>query len=278
MTKVEVRDSDRLEVDSSRGRSGPASTSLRPAVEVINSMAREYKFKPKFRVSITSEVPAGAGLGSSASAMVALVSAVSEHLSLRLGVGELIDRAMVGERVIHGQPSGIDTAICGEGGVILYRRGSEPRKIVLEGQRRFLIVNSGRSRRTKSLIRRVAEAKAQFPNLFSGLADSVSEMGETAADRLKSGDMEGLGRLLTLNHAALRTIGVSTTELDQVVDELISLGCYGAKLTGAGGGGSVLAVMPEVKEKSIISELRELGLEAFVSVIPVGGVRSWQEP
>ena len=140
------------------------------------------------------------------------------------------------------------------------------------------MVNSGRTRRTRRLIGRVAESKARSPHLFSGLAGAVGELGEMAVDRLVTGDMAGLGRLLTLNHAALRTIGVSTPQLDSMVDLLLSLGCHGAKLTGAGGGGSVLAVMPDGKEKGIISEVKERGLEAFVSVIPVEGVRSLQEP
>jgi mevalonate kinase len=276
VTRVEVRDSRSLEFKT-EGNGPRRFSSLRPAIKVVNGMALRFGFNPRLRVTIKSEVPTGAGLGSSAALMVALVSALSEYESLHLGVHEIIEEAMVGERMIHGRPSGIDAAVSGLGGILLYSPESKPKQIQLTGRRRVVIVNSGRTRRTKQLIRRVAQFKADSPGLFSGLVDSVSEMGELAVDKLASGDMEGLGRLLTLNHAALRTIGVSTPQLDSLVDRLLSLGSYGAKLTGAGGGGSVLAVMPEGKEKSIISEVKERGLEAFVSVIPVEGVKSWQE-
>jgi mevalonate kinase len=142
----------------------------------------------------------------------------------------------------------------------------------------MLVVFSGKRRSTKRQIARVADFRAHLPAYFAGLARSASDMSSLAGERLASGDMRGLGRLLTLNHAVLSELGVSTQDLDRLVDLLLSLGCYGAKLTGAGGGGSVVAAAPEGKEKSIISEVTRRGFEAFVAVIPVGGVRSWLEP
>jgi mevalonate kinase len=275
--RVEARDTDRLTVTSDRF-GGPSSGALSPAVRVVESMAREFGFKPQIRVSISSEIPGGAGLGSSASTMVALAAAVSRLRSLGLGTRELIDCSMVGEREIHGSPSGIDSAVCAHGGVLLYRPGSEPRKVSLEGERRMLVVFSGKRRSTKRQIAHVADVRARLPGYFSGLALSASDVSSLAGERLASGDMEGLGRLLTLNHAVLSALGVSTKDLDRLVDLLLSLGCYGAKLTGAGGGGSVLAAAPKGKEKSIVSEVTKRGFEAFAAVIPVGGVKSWLEP
>ena len=78
-----------------------------------------------------------------------------------------------------------------------------------------------------------------------------------------------------MNHAVLGTLGVSNQVLDSLVDLLLSLGCHGAKLTGAGGGGSVVAIAPEGKEKSIITQLEARGLETFQVDIPVEGVKSW---
>ena len=272
--RVEVRDSDRLLISSERfgGRSFRA---LSPAAKVVEAMAREFSFRPNLCVSISSEVPDGAGLGSSASTMVAVASAVSRLRSLGLGGRELTDFAMVGERVVHGNPSGIDAAVCARGGVLLYRPGSEPKPVLFEGTRHFLVVFSGKSRSTKRLVSHVAGEKERLPSFLAGLSESAGDLSSLAAGRLVSGDMRGLGRLLTLNHGILSALGVSTKDLDQLVDLLFSLGCYGAKLTGAGGGGSVLAVAPEKKEKGIISALGGRGFEAFVAVTPVGGVRSW---
>lgn len=274
--RVEVRQASAFEVKSDRF-DAPNSPRLRPVAQVVEAMAREFSVKPAVSVSITSTIPEGAGLGSSASTMVAVASAYSKLNSLGLGIEEIIGCSMVGEQDIHGKPSGIDPAICARGGVLLFRPGSEPKAVSLGRPLSLIISYSGKSRSTKGQIGRVARTKAKFPALFSMLADGVSELSLAAAERLGKGDLKGLGRLLTINHAVLGSLGVSNRTLDRMVDLLASKGCYGAKLTGAGGGGSVVAVAPEAKEKSIVSGLSALGFETFIARVPVGGVKSWLE-
>ncbi len=272
---VTVEDADRLTLSSDRF---PRSTSgaLAPLTRVVESLANAYGFSKSIRVTVSSEVPDGAGLGSSAATMVALASAVSELRGIDLRKDEVILHAMAGEKEVHGRPSGIDPAACALGGVILFRAGQRPKAITLQGSRRLLVVYSGRKRSTSQLISRVSGVNERFPHFFAGLAASVSELSQSAASRLAEGDMRGVGRLLLANHAILSGVGASTPELDGLVDLMLSLGCHGAKLTGAGGGGSVLAVAPEGKVKSVISEVKGRGFEAFESVIPVNGVKSWQ--
>jgi len=274
--RVDVEASDRFRIRSDRR--GITRAALAPAERVVETMAREFSFRPNLRIEINSEVPDGAGLGSSASTMVALVSAISRLKSLGLGRREVIEFAMVGEREVHGHPSGIDVNICALGGVLLFRMGARPRQVRLSRPAKLLLVQSGVRRRTRRLIDRVAATKSRYPAMFGGLARSASEVSRLAADRLADGDMEGLGRLLTFNHAVLSSIGASNDRLDGLVDLLLSMGCRGAKLTGAGGGGSVLALAPEGKEKSTISALERRGFEAFEAKIPVGGARSWLRP
>ncbi len=274
--RVDVQFSERFKLRSDRF--GLSRDALLPAERVVGALAREFSFKPNVLVGIRSEVPDGAGLGSSASTMVALVAALSRLKALGLRREEVVEFAMVGERELHGRPSGIDVNTCALGGVLLFKMGSRPRRVRLEGTRRLLVVYSGKKRSTKRLIDRVSDVKRRYPGLFGGLAESASELSRMAADRLANGDMAGLGRLLTFNHAALSTVGASNAYLDGIVDALLSLGCHGAKLTGAGGGGSVIAVPREGKEKSTISELKRRGFETFEAKIPVEGVKSWLEP
>jgi len=274
---IEAEASDRLSVASDLSSGSPPSV-LRPVSKVVEYMGRRFSFAPDLRFSITSEVPGGAGLGSSASTMVAVAAAVSRLRALELGTKDLVECAMVGEREIHGHPSGVDVAACAYGGVLRYRPGSDPRPVRFEGKRRMIVVFSGSSRSTKRLIGHVADVRERLPAYFSALVGSAGDVASIAEERLEEGDMEGLGRVLTYNHAVLSAVGVSTPRLDRLVDLLLSLGCYGAKLTGAGGGGSVLAVASEGREKRIISEVMKRGFEAFVSVIPVDGVKSWLRP
>jgi mevalonate kinase len=274
--RVEVRKASALGVRSDKFP-GVSSPQLIPVARVVEAMAREFSVSPAVGVSITSAVPEGAGLGSSASTMVAVASAFSRLNSLGLGVEEIIGYAMVGEERIHGRPSGIDPTVCAHGGVLLFRPGSKPRKLALAGPETLIVSYSGVNRSTRGQIGRVSRAKDRHRALFSLLAESMGELSIMAAEDLGAGDMKALGRLMTLNHVVLGAVGVSNETLDGMVDLLASMGAYGAKLTGAGGGGSVLAVAPKAKEKSIVSGLTARGFETFRARVPVEGVKSWLE-
>ncbi|MGD0145771.1 MAG: mevalonate kinase [Nitrososphaerales archaeon] len=274
--RVEVSESTSFKVISDKLSSAGAS-GLRPIAGVVKAMAKEFSFNPRLALSIRSEVPEGAGLGSSASTMVAVASAVARFRSLDLQASDIIRFSMVGEKEVHGRPSGIDVAACTVGGVLLFRPGINPKKVSFKGQRSLIVAFSGKKRSTKYQIRRVASVKETFPSLFGALTEAASEVSLMAAKRLAESDMEDVGRLLSFNHAVLSTLGVSNRPLDRLVDLALSLGAYGAKLTGAGGGGSVIAVAPGGKEKSIILGLRGRGFKAFRAEIPVDGVKSWLE-
>jgi mevalonate kinase len=274
--RVAVEPSSKFEVISDLfGKS--ESPQLLPASRVVEEMAREFSGKSTVRVTISSDVPGGAGLGSSAATMVAVASAFSKLNSLGLTVPEIIDCAMVGERSVHGNPSGIDPAICAHGGVILFRTGAAPKKVSFGGTRSLILSYSGLKRNTGGQIGKVSKMKEKYPGMFESLAAGISELSLHASEMLRADDMKGLGTLMTVNHAVLMSLGVSNNVLDEIVDLLLSMGSYGAKLTGAGGGGSILAVAPEGKEKSIVSGLSARGLETFRVKIPVEGVKSWLE-
>ncbi len=274
--RVEIERASKFSVASDRFGTA-RSPELLPVSRVVEGMAREFSVKPEVKVSISSPVPEGAGLGSSAATMVAVAAAYSRLNSLALGVDEVVRCSMVGEREIHGRPSGIDPTVSARGGVLLYRPGSRPKKVALGTPRTLIVSYSGAKRSTRRQINTVAKMKEIHPAMFAMLAGGVSALSLASADMLAQGDLKGLGGLLTVNHAVLGTVGVSNETLDGMVDQLASLGSYGAKLTGAGGGGSVLAVAPEAKEKSIVSGMAARGFETFRVRVPCEGIRSWLE-
>ena len=273
--RVEMSKSARFEVTSDRfARQRPE---LKPIGIVVEEMAREFSANPRVKVSVSSAIPQGAGLGSSASTMVAVASAFSRLNSLGLGPEEVAGYSMAGERAIHGTPSGIDSEVCSHGGVLLFRTGRRPKKVSFAGQRSLIVSYSGQSRSTKGQIARVSSFKTTLPGLFTILSDSVSELSLRAAESLDRRDMRALGSVLSLNQSVLGFIGVSNPAFNMMVYYLGSAGSYGAKLTGAGGGGSVVAVASEAKEKSIVSGLKARGFETFIARVPAKGVRSWLE-
>ena len=273
--RVEVAPFSRYRAVSDRLPAGSAG--LSPLKQVVDAMAREFSVSPAVKIFVSSTVPQGAGLGSSASTMVAAAAAVSRLYSLGLGTDELVTFAMIGERGIHGRPSGVDPTVCAFGGVLLFKPGEEPRRVEIRGERRLIVSFSGVRRRTKTQIRKVSLMKERFPGFFEMLAASVGDLSLEAAELLQRGDLKRLGSILTIDHAALRAVGVSSPELDAMVELLASEGAYGAKLTGGGGGGSVIALAPEAKEKSIVSGLTARGFETYIANVPVEGVKSWLE-
>ena len=273
--RVEMSDSQGYEVESDGFQGGKSA--LKPVSEVVESISREYSADPRVRISIRSEVPEGSGLGSSASVLVAVASAFAKLRSIPLGKNEIVRHSMIGEKTIHGRPSGIDPAICTYGGVILFRPGSTPKAVRPARGLSLIVSYSGDSRKTSRQISRVGLTRDTLPAYFDNLASAVSDLTLRAADDMRKGEFRDLGRVMTLNQALLSSLGVSTDKLDFMVNELLSIGALGAKLTGAGGGGSVVAVARRGKEKSIVSGLRARGYETFSAPIPVGGVRAWLE-
>ncbi len=274
-TRVEASQSAGLVVETPVTGGRPAGSAPLPVEKVVREMYRERSIEPRVRVAVSSELPPGAGLGSSASTMVAAVAAVSRLEGWNMDLTSIIETAMLGERAIHGQPSGIDVAVSAIGGVIQFRVGEEPRRIDVPAPVRLLVVNSGERRSSKRLISKVSSMKGVYPHLFSKLCESASLVTQLATERFLDGRLDELGRIMTYNHAVLATVGASNSRLDRLVDRCIELGCYGAKLTGAGGGGSVLAVAPRAIEEKVVAQLAGRGFACFPTEVPSGGVKVW---
>src|SRR5271170_5816485 len=270
--RVEATRSDRLTITSDLGD----PEALKPVRRVVDSLYKSRKASPRVSLSIASQLPEGAGLGSSAATMVAVAGAVIALEGWGLDRPALARAGEAGERLVHGNPSGIDAAASAFGGVILFKRGEEPRTVELPAPVTLLVAFSGRRRNTGRLIKRVTGMKETYPSLFESLCESATLVSGLCADALVRGDAASLGRLMTYSHAVLARAGASNKRLDHLVDLCLSLGCLGAKLTGAGGGGSVLAVPPhpEGEATATAKRLAASGYDAFFTRIPAAGARA----
>lgn len=184
-----------------------------------------------------------------------------------------------GERLVHGNPSGIDAAASAMGGVIVFRRGEEPRRLELRAPVTLLVAFSGRRRNTGRLVTKVTGMKETYPSLFASLCESATLVSGLCEEALLKGDSASLGRLMTYGHAVLARAGASNKRLDELVDACLKEGCLGAKLTGAGGGGSVVAVPPSDAgaARAVAEKLTRNGYDAFLTKIPTAGARTWTE-
>ncbi len=220
-------------------------------------------------IEVTPHLTSGAGLGSSAAISVSILRALNDEYSLGLDDEAVCKFAFEAEKVFHGTPSGLDNTISTYGGIIHFRKGNPPlmERLQARVQLPVVVALSGKAGDTKEMVSGVRHRWQANPAAFEFLFDSIDQIAERALQAIRENDLETLGLLMTANHGLLQTIGVSTRELDQLADVMRSHGAYGAKLTGAGGGGAVISIVPAERGDAIVQAIRGAGYEAFYALL-----------
>ncbi|MEM3053743.1 MAG: mevalonate kinase [Candidatus Caldarchaeum sp.] len=201
---------------------------LAPLYNMVREMCLDHGVPCTGWVEIESDLVSGGGLGSSAAVSVALAGAVSILHEIDLSRDQLIHYALKAEKEFHGRPSGIDPTISTVGGTISYRGLGKYTAIEVEKPLDLIIVFSGRKRKTSKMVDVVQRFAEEKKNVFSELVKLYSHVYEMAKTALVEGDFQTVGRLFTLNHFLLRSVGVSDNVLEEIVKNLRSKGVYGA--------------------------------------------------
>ncbi len=214
-----------------------------------------------------AQIPPGAGLGSSAAMAVAAARALLVHAGRKPDAKTVIEAASASEEILHGRASGVDVALAFAGGIGVFRKSSGLRPIATPPLR-VLVGPGGEPRSTAEMVARVAEAtggRTADPRLseLGGLTD----LGTTA---LLGGELARVGEAMDRAHAVLAGLGVSTPRLDALCEAARGAGAYGAKLTGAGGGGAVIALAPRDREPAVLAAWRAAGVTGFVAAVGGG--------
>jgi mevalonate kinase len=170
--------------------------------------------------------------------------AIARALEPRIGFGPLQERAMAWEQVFHGNPSGVDAAVAARGGCALFRKGAGLEPIRVRGALHLCVGNTGMASSTKSMVEAVARLRARRPEVVDKSFEGVRSLVANARLAIEAGDRACLGRLMDLNQMLLGGLFVSTPEIERMCALARDAGALGAKLTGAGGGGSVIALVP----------------------------------
>ncbi len=220
-----------------------AEATLRPIYEAVSFTMRHLR-RPQsgLRVIVESDVPIGMGLGSSAATAVATVSAVSRLLDHPLSKEEVFEAAYSLERMVHGRPSGIDQATVTYGGLISYRNGTIEAQLTPPRHPNLIIGNTGKRRSTGDFVGKVTRLRRDEPEKYSKIATQAQNIAERARNALSIGQLDELGSLMDDNQKLLEMIGVSSPDLERLISAARSAGAQGAKLTGGGGGGCMIAM------------------------------------
>ncbi|MEM4303586.1 MAG: mevalonate kinase [Candidatus Caldarchaeum sp.] len=218
------------------------ATPFQPLFNMASRIMEDFGISSFFNAEIHSESPGAAGLGSSAAVSVALAKALASLYNIDMSIESVIHYSMLAEKEFHGRPSGIDSHITAIGGTLLYNGPGKYQNLKLDKHPEILIVYTGIKRKTSKMVSYVQNLSAERPDEFTQLTEIYSELYKKAVEALKSNDLILLGRLMTVNHLLLKCLGLSNTVVENVVETLLEKGAYGAKITGAGGGGCVIAV------------------------------------
>lgn len=218
-------------------------------------------------IEVFPSVPRAMGLGGSAALAVAVVRALDRHFKLGLGDDEVNALAYQCERVAHGSPSGIDNTVATFGKTVLYQRdaaGAKPdiRELTLGGPVPLVIGISGRESLTARTVGNVRSAWMRNPALYEGIFEQIDRLALQGAQALETHDLQQLGDLMNVCHGLLNALRVSSRELEELVQLARENGALGAKLTGGGGGGSIVALCPENRDR-VIAAMRDAGYQAM---------------
>ena len=250
---------------------------LEPIRISTQSVLNHLKLKRGVSLSVESDIPVAVGLGSSSAVSVATVAAVSLLFDASLSTRDIFSLALDAEKFVHENPSGIDQRVSTFGGIILYRRGDASTKLQCPVQLPLVIGNTGKSRTTGRLVESVRQRRERLPSIMGQLTKIAGSLVDEGAAALKKGDLQRFGELMDVNHGLLVSAGVSTEALDRLVHAAKAAGALGAKLTGAGGGGCIVAICEPGAQSNVADGIKRAGGEPIIVEKADTGVQAWVE-
>ena len=219
---------------------------------------------PPLEIRITSTIPVASGLGSGAAVTVAILRALSSMIHSPLSNGEINSLAYEIEKLHHGTPSGIDNTVVTYARPVYFVRGQPIEPFKVGAPFTLVIADTGISAPTKESVgdvRKLWEAdKPKWEKVF----DQIGEISEAARTAIERGKTDELGPLMDSNHALLQTLTVSSPELDHLTEIARKSGADGAKLSGGGRGGNLIALVEKYNAAHIAESLLSAGAKRTI--------------
>mgnify|MGYP003388170178 FL=1 len=220
------------------------------------------------RIEVFPEVPRSMGLGGSAAMAVSIVRALDKHFRLGLTDEEVNRLAFESEKVAHGTPSGLDNTVACYGRAVVYRSGEPPliEPLNISEPIPIVIGMTGYEGLTAKTVGKVREAWKKERKLYDRIFDQIDSLVLRGVQAIQDNNLVALGELMNICQGMLNALQVSTPELEQLVNIARDNGALGAKLTGGGGGGSIIALSNGDTEP-LVSAIRAAGYHAVPFVL-----------
>lgn len=225
---------------------------------------------PNLSIDIRSTIPVASGFGSGAAVSAALIRELSGALGAPLEGDKLNELVFEVEKMHHGTPSGIDNTVIVKNAPIHFVRGEGPQTFLIGRPFTLVIADSGIAASTWETVGAVRKLYEADPGRYQQLFEQIGSIVSQAKAATEQGNWAGIGQQMNLNHEVLQSLTVSSEALDRLVQAAREAGALGAKLSGGGRGGNVIALVEPPDAKRVAQALRHAGA-AHTWVTTVGG-------
>ena len=241
-------------------------------LESIGRILKAMGMEPKsvaFDVLVGGTLPGFSGLGASAASSVAIARAIAEEYELKFSDERINEIAYEAEKAYAGTPSGIDNTAATFGGLLWFKKNmmggdNTIEKLHIPETVEIVIGSTGLVANTKAMVEGVAERKRKHPEKYDVLFEQAEALALIGRKALLNFDLKKVGELMNDNHRLLQEIEVSHQKLDLLVDVARKEGAFGAKLTGGGGGGCMVALTPGKElQESVAKAIEKKGYEVL---------------
>jgi len=222
---------------------------------------------PSFTLQITSNIPISAGMGSGAAISVAIIRAVSSFLGKSLPDEKISELAYEVEKIHHGTPSGIDNNVIANQKPVYFVRGEPIQFLTIERPTHWVIADTGQKTPTRETVSAVRALHAADSTRFDDIFEQIGSITHNARIPLVKGKLEALGWLMNENQRLLEKLNVSSPDLDHLIKTARTAGAYGAKLSGGGRGGNMIALASPDKIEGIQKALNQGGAKSIITTL-----------
>ena len=220
--------------------------------------------RPALTLIGDAQIPPGAGLGASAAFAVAVARALLAHAGKPVDAAAVAAAAGASETLVHGKASGVDVALAIAGGIGVFRKSTGLRPFAC-APLRVIVGPTGSPRSTAAMVERVNVAT--HGDSADARLHELGALTDAGTVALQAGKLPELGHAMDRAHALLAGLGVSTPLLDGLCEAARKAGAYGAKLTGAGGGGALIAIAPREREADVLAAWKKASVTGFVATV-----------
>ncbi len=242
---------------------------MKPFLYIVKKTLEKSRKNVGIEIKIKSEIPPGIGLGSSSACCVAVTASVT-GLFEKLPKEEILKIAIEAERTIFENTSGADCSVSTFGGLMEYDMKNGFKKISSKADFDLVIANSKQAHFTSKIVENVRRFRENNEDLFASFCDQESIIIQNALVALEKNDLVTLGLLMSKNQDLLERIDISTEKLALLIREAKKTS-FGTKITGAGGGGCIIALTDKSNVSQTLSNLRNYG-DCFAAKIDYNGL------